>query len=73
MKLNKSKPYATISGVGENHVYEQNGINFDSFGKEVRKKVMTIIDLKNVLTANKIKFNPRNNNIKSLMKLLKGN
>jgi len=71
MKLDKRKPYATVSGVGENHVYEQDGKNFDGTGNEINKQVISITDIKKALTAKGIRFNTQNNNRKSLLRLLK--
>jgi len=73
MKLNKSKPYAVVSGIGETHAYEQYGKHFDGGGNEIEKRVLTITAIKRDLAAKNIKFNPQNNNRKSLLKLLKGN
>jgi hypothetical protein len=33
--LDKSRSYSTVSGYGENHVYEQDGKKFDGMGNEI--------------------------------------
>jgi len=38
VELDKSRPFATVCGAGEKHVYEQDGLKFDAQGNEVGGK-----------------------------------
>ena len=70
LKLDKSKPFGTISGVGERHTYEQGGKQFSGTGEEI--KPLSVFEIKAELKAAGIKFNLRNNNRESLLNLLRG-